>query len=55
MSPLTSDDTGTMFSTLQTHYYVDGDIIALQGDWVPAMYFVSEGKLELRVSSGFSM
>ncbi len=34
----------------QSNYFTDGDIVALQGDFVSDMYFVHEGKLELRVS-----
>lgn len=30
-------------------YYTDGDIIALQGDYVQETFFVHEGKLELRI------
>ncbi|GAX72669.1 hypothetical protein CEUSTIGMA_g125.t1 [Chlamydomonas eustigma] len=33
---------------LRSELFVDGDIIALQGDFVPSLYFVVEGKAEIR-------
>jgi CRP-like cAMP-binding protein len=36
-------------SYLQPEYYSKGDIVVLQGDPGTAMYFVGEGKLEVRL------
>ncbi|GIL83599.1 hypothetical protein Vretifemale_12379, partial [Volvox reticuliferus] len=37
-----------LVSQLKPHYFVEGDIVAIQGDYVDALYIVSEGLLEVR-------
>lgn len=38
-----------VIAQLKCVYYTDGDIISLQGDLVSDMFFIHEGKMELRV------
>ncbi|KAG2442021.1 hypothetical protein HYH02_009813 [Chlamydomonas schloesseri] len=37
-----------LVAQLKPRYFVEGDIVAMQGDYVDALYFVSEGLLEVR-------
>ncbi|EFJ48067.1 hypothetical protein VOLCADRAFT_117675 [Volvox carteri f. nagariensis] len=37
-----------LVTQLKPHYFVEGDIVAMQGDYVDGLYIVSEGLLEVR-------
>ncbi|KAG2496753.1 hypothetical protein HYH03_005162 [Edaphochlamys debaryana] len=37
-----------LVSQLKPHYFVEGDIVTMQGDYVDALYIVAEGLLEVR-------